>query len=36
MDDRDGWRMRESGKSVLFARLDDDDDELSELDIELQ
>ena len=24
MDDRDGWRERESGKSVLVARLDDD------------
>ena len=28
MDDRDGWRERESEKSVLAARLDDDDDQL--------
>ena len=26
MDDRDGWRVRESGKPVLSVRLDDDDD----------
>ena len=27
IEDRDGWRERESGKSVLSARLDDDDDD---------
>ena len=28
MDDREAWRERESGISVLMARLDDDDDDV--------
>ena len=27
MDERDGWREKESGKSVLSARFDDDDED---------
>ena len=26
MDDRDGWREKESGKSMLSSQLDDDND----------
>ena len=29
MDNRGGWREKESGKSVLAAQLDNDDDELA-------
>ena len=31
-NDRDRWRERESGKSVLLARLDDDDDDYKSCD----